>query len=234
MAGDSETQPLLTGATLVSAADFDVRLAESIVLVFDETLVPGKGRMRRARRGRHPFRSVGSLADGVDIVVTPGPGAPVAAVTVEFLAAFGVTQLISVGTAGKLTPDGPKTRVVGRAVSDEGTSGHYGANLEPSAGLTASLLSVIGGSAATTATTDVPFRQTPDKLRSHRAVADLIEMECAAIFSAAHAFGIQAAALLVTSDVFGERDWSRSDPVETQLALTQAVDTAVHVLAQSR
>jgi len=229
---DSRSEPALTGATLAAASGFDLDLATSAVLVFDQGLVPAKARSRRHRRSSHPFRSVGSLSNGVDIVVAPGPGSPVAAVTVEFLAAFGVTRLISVGTAGRLVPDGPSTRVVGQAVSDEGTSCHYGDDLRPDQDLLAALLTEQGGSAGVALTTDVPFRQTPRRLRSHSEVADLIEMECAAIFSSARAFNIRAGAILVVSDTFGRHDWTRSDPAETLTALGRAVEVSAKVLAQ--
>lgn len=233
MEGEGTAEPALTGASMAVASGFDIALAEAVVLVYEDSLVPRRAKRGRFRRGSHPFRSVGRLAATVDIVVAAGPGAPVAAVTVEFLAAFGVRRLISVGRAGLLnTQTDARIHVVDRAVSDEGTSCHYGGNPTAHEGLTAAVLAEVGGSPSATLTTDVPFRHTPNRLRAHRSAAHLVEMECAAVFSAARMFDIEATAILVVSDVFGEHEWTRSEQGNTELALRDAITLATGVLTR--
>lgn len=215
---------------MAAAAGFDVDLAEAVVLVYDEALLPRSARRRRNHRGTHPFRSVARMSEAVDLVVASGPGSPVAAVTVEFLAALGARRIVSVGRAGLLRPPEARIHVVDRAVSDEGTSRHYSDDLTAAEDLTAALTAAVKGLPSVTLTTDVPFRHTQDRLRAHRSVAGLVEMECAATFSAARMFGIEAGALLVVSDVFGEHEWSSRPSAETDAALSDAVELAANVL----
>ncbi len=249
MVADEDGEPALTGARLAQVNNFDLELAPSVVLVYDQSLVPPRATKRHHRVRTHPFRRVGSLARSVDIVVAAGPGAPVAAITVEFLAAMGVRRIVTVGQAGLLNTNersandppandrSPDDRspcdlyVISRAESDEGTSLYYSKNLAADAGLTSKLSATLGGCLGVTLTTDVPFRHTPARLGSHRARADLVEMECAAVFSAAQHFGLAAGAVLVTSDVFGDTGWRQLEPATVKRSLQYAVQKASTVLA---
>lgn len=246
MVADEDSPPALTGARMVQVNNFDLELAPSVVLVYDQSLVPPRATKRHHRSSRHPFRQVGSLESGVDIVVAPGSGAPVAAITVEFLAAMGVEQIVTVGQAGLLSSKELSTNdpspndhspdnqyVISRAESDEGTSRFYSDNLAADAGLTSNLSSALDGCLGVTLTTDVPFRHTPSRLRAHRARADLVEMECAAVFSAAHHFGVVAGAVLVVSDVFDDTGWRQLEPAKVKRSLQQAVQKGGTVLAHS-
>jgi uridine phosphorylase len=239
------SEPALSAVTMAAAARLRPRVAPAVVLVFDETLVPGSrvarahGLVRTLRRGPgtysdpRPFRRVTEIREGVSLVCAPGPGAPVAAITVEFLAAFGVRRIIAVGTAGDLHGAASATAVpVGLAVSDEGTSKHYGADLRADEELTVLLASRLGRSPVATVTTDVPFRHTPDRLARHRSQALVIEMECAAVFAAARTFDIRAAALLVVADRFSEDTWHLPDGEATRRELARTIDVAADVLSR--
>lgn len=232
----NDADPALTAAAMRDHFGFDLELAPSVVLIFDTSLMPARATTRAQRKATHPFRQVGTLGDGVDMVVAAGPGAPVAAITVEFFAAFGVHQLISVGTAGYLSAgDGPLPRhsVIGQAASDEGTSAYYGTDLTANTELTNALVDLAGGPSRTALTTDVPFRHTPDRLAVHRQRADLVEMECAALFASARYFGLGAGSLLVTSDVFDHREWRPLPRRDVTTALHDGVRIASQVLAPS-
>jgi len=228
-------EPALTATTMLAQGTTSLTVAPSVVLVFEPSLVPVR-RIQRAGRKPHPFRAVGKAAPGVDIVAAQGPGAPVAAITVEFLAALGVRDLILVGTAGALSNDpgvglDGSVAVVTEARSDEGTSIHYGAHHQPNADLTAALQQNHPQSNVVTMTTDVPFRHTPERLAEHREQADVIEMEAAAVFAAANFFDVRAAALLVCSDVFGTvRPWYALNPQRTAQGLRNGVEAAVATL----
>jgi uridine phosphorylase len=219
---------------MAEAFNYDLELAEAVVLVFDTSLVPARSTTRTQRRARHPFRSIGTLAEGVDIVVAAGPGAPVAAITVDFLVHFGAKRIIAVGSAGVLAPTEPAPHhiVIERAESDEGTSAHYSADLHADVVLTTALVALVGASPRVTVTTDVPFRHTPARLAAHRARASVIEMECAALFASANAAGIAAAALLVPSDTFGTDRWVPAE-VDLSANMQTAVTTATQALLTS-
>lgn len=227
-------EPMLNGKRLADASGFDLALPQSVVLVFDEGLVP-RSRLRSLKStDPRPFRSVAAIDAGVAVVAAMGPGAPVAAVTVELLAALGVRQIVSVGTAGRLSASGqdPSLHLAERAVSDEGTSVHYGATLVPDHGLLDLLHSLTGASKSVTLTTDVPFRHTADRLAQHRNQAELVEMEVAAIYAAAHHHRVAAASLLVISDEFGTSDWEPIAGPEVTAMLSTAVQTACQALSQ--
>jgi len=213
---------------------FDLELAPSVLLVFDAALVPACSTTRVQRKALHPFRQVGSLHDGVDIVLAAGPGAPVAAITVEFLAHFGARTIVSVGTAGRLSEQDSESttvhNVVASAVSDEGTSGHYSTDLTADRALTAALAEIAGVAPCTTLTTDAPFRHTPARLNQHRQHAQVTEMECAALFAASHHFDVRTAALLTTSDEFADEGWRPLNRRVVNDALHEAVAIGTQVL----
>ena len=210
MTSDSEP-PVLSAELMATTFAWDLTLAPSVVVFWDPSFLPRKARPRR--RAEHPFRIVASLADGVDAVVATGPGSPVAAITAEFLAAFGVERSVAVGSAGLLHHDGPNHPVVAdRAESDEATSIHYRGHLHPDPQLTQALINRVGGPPVTALTTDVPFRHTPKRLVAHRARAHVVEMECASFFAASHHVGLASGALLVPSDVFSQDGWHPLEP----------------------
>lgn len=227
----NNAEPALTGRSMAQSAGFDIQLEPSVVLVYDQSLVPARASKRHHRTSNHPFRQVGTLDQGVDIVVATGPGAPVAGITIEFLAAFGVQRVVTVGSAGLLMPGPQNLTAITRAESDEGTSQHYGGHLTADPQLTAALTIRFGTDARVTLTTDAPFRHTPERLASHRNRASLVEMECAAIFAAAHHFGLQAASILVPSDVFELSGWRQFESHGGRTGLDDAVAVAMQVLA---
>ena len=240
MAADERGTPALSAQAMIDALGYDAELAKSVVLVYDAGLLPPRSTTRKQQRSRHPFRQIGSLSNDVDIVVAAGPGAPVAAITVAFLAAFGVEQIVAVGTAGHLDTESPTSPpelhyVIDRAESDEGTSAHYSDDLTADRHLVTGLGKWFEGPPRIALTTDVPFRHTPTRLASHRERADVVEMECAALFAAAHHFSIAAAAVLVLSDLFDGNQWSLvADSPARAKALQRAVTVAANVLAEPR
>lgn len=234
--------PVLTAQAMIDAHGFDLEPASSVVVVFDEALMTG----RRRRRGRHPFRQVtnvpGRWPNPVDQVLASGPGAAVAAVTVEFLAAFGVRRIVAVGTAGILDASTPRLLdrplVVARAESDDGTSRHYHTTGDIAANeeLTAALVDGLVGESVVAMTTDVPFRHTPARLAEHRRRADVVEMEAAALFAAARRLGVAAGAVVVASDRFIGDSWyaGPGEPAAPSLPdrMRSAVDGAIRVLGE--
>lgn len=224
-------EPALTAAVMAHHAGFDLTLPQSIILVFDESLVP-RVRRRSRRPSSHPFRRIAELDDGLAVVCAAGPGAPSAAVAIEFIAAFGAQRVVSVGTAGDLHGRVSGTHPVGATVSDEGTSPHYGTDTSPDPSIVAALAEVTSNQPLTALTTDVPFRHTPTRLKQHRDVADVVEMECAAIFAVARARDLRAGSLVVISDHFEDSTWRLNDRTATRTRLDEAVALATATLSR--
>jgi uridine phosphorylase len=72
-------------------------------------------------------RLLGETGGRIAVAGGFGVGAPAAVLCLEALVAFGVTQFLSIGTAGTLQPDVKVGSIVvcDRAIRDEGTSHHY-------------------------------------------------------------------------------------------------------------
>lgn len=127
-------------------------------------------------------------------------GAPYAVLIAEQMFAAGCKMLISITSAGQITPVGPTPYfvVIDRALRDEGTSHHY---VPPSefivacpelVGQAVEALRNAGCSihVGATWTTDAPFRETQraiDAARSNGVLA--VEMEAAALYAFAQARG---------------------------------------------
>jgi uridine phosphorylase len=158
------------------------------------------GRARRAA-GWACYHTEMDVTDhaGITIgIVGLAVGAPFAVLVAEQLFVSGCKLLLSVTSAGQITPVGPTPYfvLIDRALRDEGTSHHY---LPPSIfaeadamladrvypALAALPVPVHRGSAWTT---DAPYRETEDAIaaaRAHGALA--VEMEAAALYAFARA-----------------------------------------------
>jgi purine-nucleoside phosphorylase len=125
-------------------------------------------------------------------------GAPFAVLIAEALFASGCHLLISITSAGQITPAGkpPYFVVIDRALRDEGTSYHYAKPSEYSEAepqlvaaaeqvVRAKGLNVITGSSWTT---DAPFRETEEAIAAALSKGILaVEMEAAALYAFARA-----------------------------------------------
>jgi len=125
-------------------------------------------------------------------------GAPFAVLIAEELFASGCGLLVSITSAGQITPAGqlPYFVVIDRALRDEGTSYHYAVpseyseadpNLVATAAnaLKAKGVNVVTGSSWTT---DAPFRETEEAIAAARSKGILaVEMEAAALYAFARA-----------------------------------------------
>ena len=172
----------------------------------------------------------------------PGIGAPMAAATLEDLIACGLRRCLIVGTAGGLRPElAPGTLVLAdQALRDEGTSWHYlppARSVEASPSLVGELeraleASELSFARGTSWTTDAPYRETVEEVLAHRGAGVLsVEMEAAAVFAVAACRGIEAAALLVLSDVLDERGWvPRFFAPEVETGLSNAARIGLEVL----
>jgi uridine phosphorylase len=142
-------------------------------------------------------------------------GAPFAVLVAEELFASGCRLLVSVTSAGQITPAGPPPYfvIIDRALRDEGTSYHYAeaseyAEADPQLVVMASEAvrknghhAVVGSSW----TTDAPFRETSEAIQSARSKGVLaVEMEAAALYTFARAAGVQVLCLAHVTNTMGQ------------------------------
>src|SRR3984893_1120644 len=146
----------------------------------------------------HTQLDVFELAGQVVGIVGCAVGAPFAVLIAEELFASGCHFLISITSAGQITPAGkpPYFVVIDRALRDEGTSYHYAKPSEYSEAepqlvavaeraVRAKGVNVITGSSWTT---DAPFRETEEAIAAARSKGILaVEMEAAALYAFASA-----------------------------------------------
>jgi len=185
---------------------------------------------------------LGATANTVAVVGGLAVGAPSAVMLMEDLGAQGVRDFVIIGAAGGLQPTPAAGDVVlcDRALRDEGTSHHYlppGRWARPDQALTDELHGQISNtldlSRGSTWTTDAPYRETLEELRTYRAEGILtVEMEAAGLFAAAEVRGYSSAAAFVIADRLADTGWSgiiKTDEVRSQLAaIMQATITTLH------
>lgn len=171
-------------------------------------------------------------------IVPSAVGGPYAVLVAEQLFASGCTLLISVTSAGVITPLAapPYFVLIERAWRDEGTSGHYlppseWAYLDPQ--LSEDLVKALDGldepvHRGATWTTDAPFRETPSAIASAAAAGvHAVEMEAASLYAYAHAAEERVVCVAHVTNamaVEGE-DFEKGEDAGTQriLGLTDAI-----------
>ncbi|MDR2340445.1 MAG: hypothetical protein LBF40_10010 [Deltaproteobacteria bacterium] len=144
----------------------------------------------------------------------PVLGSAMAVMALEVLIGGGAGRILFAGFAGSLSeglaigdlfqPD--------NALSSEGTSQHYPAELAPDPGLYGTLREKAGAAGCfrpgTVWSTDGPLRETKElRDSSVKAGAIAVEMEVSALFAAARFRGAALAALLLITDSFGKDGW---------------------------
>ncbi len=142
------------------------------------------------------------VLDGVQFGIVGGAvGAPFAVLVAEEMFVSGCEFLISVTSAGQISPAGPPPYfvLIERALRDEGTSHHY-TPPAPYSELNPDLHKLLQNTFEDDAvpkvnrgvvwTTDAPFRETATEIERHRSAGILaVEMEAAALYAFAEATG---------------------------------------------
>jgi len=133
-------------------------------------------------------------------------GAPFAVLVAEELFASGCGLLLSLTSAGQITPAGPTPYfvVIDSAMRDEGTSYHYA---EPSdyADADARLVSKARAALSRIDMADAPFRETSEAIEAARSQGILaVEMEAAALYSFARVIGAQILCLAHVTHMMGQ------------------------------
>ena len=159
-------------------------------------------------------------------------GAPFAVLVAEELFACGCRFLLSVTSAGQITPSAPPPYfvIIDRALRDEGTSHHYAPPSEygvadaqlvdmASRALQDKKQHVVVGS---TWTTDAPFRETAEAIDAARSKGALaVEMEAAALYTFAAAAGVKVLCLAHVTNTMGQagQDFEKGEADGTTDAL---------------
>ena len=155
------------------------------------------------------------LASGQFGIVGCAVGAPFAVLIAEELFVSGCQLLISITSAGQITPAGspPYFVIIDRALRDEGTSYHYAppdefAVADPGLIDKASKALEASGPRAVTGaswTTDAPFRETAEAIEAARAKGVLaVEMEAAALYTLARVIGVRILCLAHVTNTMGQ------------------------------
>jgi uridine phosphorylase len=193
-----------------------------------------------------PFTSLHTVRANRSICTFAGPalGAPVAAMVVEILAAFGARRIIAVGSCGSLHEELKVGHLIvpEKAFSDEGVSSHYplrGKLVKPSQAIVQELQSLCEvrrhkWTSGQVWTTEAPFRETPQKIRKfQRKQAIAVEMELSAFFKVCNFYGIEVGALLVVSDELFSFRWNSGySTKQYRQSLLNATEVAVNVLTK--
>jgi uridine phosphorylase len=142
-------------------------------------------------------------------------GAPFAVLIAEELFASGCRFLVSITSAGQITPAGqpPYFVIIDRALRDEGTSDHYAVPAEYShadpalVAMAADALKSKGLPVAVGSswTTDAPFRETAEAIEAARSKGALaVEMEAAALYAFAQAANRQVLCVAHVTNTMGQ------------------------------
>ena len=142
-------------------------------------------------------------------------GAPFAVLIAEELFASGCQLLVSITSAGQVTPAGPTPYfvIIDRALRDEGTSYHYAAPSEyghADPGLVAMAVEAFKSkglpvTVGASWTTDAPFRETAEAIAAARSKGVLaVEMEAAALYAFAQAANRQVLCLAHVTNTMGQ------------------------------
>jgi uridine phosphorylase len=159
-------------------------------------------------------------------------GAPFAVLIAEELFASGCTLLLSLTSAGQITPAGstPYFVIIDRALRDEGTSYHYAppseyAEADPRLVALAAGALTRGGrhfAVGSSWTTDAPFRETAEAIAAARSKGVLaVEMEAAALYTFARKAGVNVLCLAHVTNTMGQAgdDFEKGEADGTAAAL---------------
>ena len=169
-------------------------------------------------------------------------GASFAVLVAEELAESGCRFIVSLTSAGQITPAGPPPYfvIIDRAMRDEGASYHY---IPPSVFADGDPALVAAAAKALSAlpqrcvvgaswTTDAPFRETAEAIEAAQAKNILaVEMEASALYALAQAKGVRVLCLAHVTNTMGQAaidfEKGEADGTTDALAVLERVVTAL-------
>lgn len=187
-------------------------------------------------------RALWTLNDLPACYLYGGAGAPMAADTVETLAALGVKNIVSVGLCGGFSDKVHAGEIIvpEKAFVEEGTSLHYYDGIVSASPDEEYLKAVSGALEKRThpiVSMDAPYRQTFKKEAEWRRLGAVgVEMETSAVFSVSKYLGLRAISLLMVSDIHpieeGAPEWSWRMTNELRRDLVQAGFEAARLITE--
>ncbi|MDJ0720432.1 MAG: nucleoside phosphorylase [Desulfobacterales bacterium] len=174
----------------------------------------------------------------------PFMGAPMAAMLLETLAAWGARRFVFVGWCGALVSSVQSGDVVVPcgAYAEEGTTPAYGGSASRVPAVSAEFQAAlnnhlkqngVNGREGWIWTTDAVFRETADKVRYYRDRGALaVEMELSALFTVGRLLDIELGAVLVVSDELSTLKWRPGFKSERFQAACAAVCEAIATYAE--
>jgi len=196
-------------------ARFFRRAEPTILVCFEERVYKSLARKKNVEGERKiigiPYRKLKGSKSAIAYI---GVGAPMAAIGIEMLISLGVKKIVFFGSAGGIDPKLSIGDICmcARALPDDGTSRSYipaKKSFNASKKLTTELKGELDiTNEITVFTTDAFFMETPEKIRRFSSLgAQAVEMEAAAIFAIAEHRRVEAAGVLVVSDLLTEKGW---------------------------
>ena len=201
-----------------------IQLPSRAILCF----IPGLSTFLHKSQSRFLYKQIPSSLIGFNIDVYKkqdtsiaiashfGIGAPAAVVCMEKLRVLGVKDFISIGIVGSLSSNlsvGSKVICV-KSLRDEGCSYHYikpslFVEIEKNTERISKLIKSLKLKEVVSWTTDAPFRETKEELKKLTDLGvDCVEMESAALMSAAQYYKLSAYCLGVVSDQLLPNKWN--------------------------
>lgn len=158
------------------------------------------------------------IEEKIIVCYNPGIGSPAAVDIAEQMIAFGMNEIISVGTAGAISPKLNHGDIVvcSSALIKEGTSTHYIAGpriSRPDKQLTKELSNYLNSVGLNTHngrtwTTDAPFMETIEDIMKHQSEGVItVEMEASALFTLGNYRKVPVSAIFIVSDLLGTGVW---------------------------
>ena len=155
------------------------------------------------------------------VVINPGIGAPLAAVTLEVMIALGCRKFMACGSCGVLKSEIKDGIVIipASALRDEGTSYHYlppSRTVEMNPMVVAKLEAVLQKhhvryETGKTWTTDAIYRETKGRIAQMKEEGCIaVDMECAALLSVAKFRDVRLGQYITASDDVSGDEWDRT------------------------
>ncbi len=192
---------------------------EGAIICYEKSLIDYIVKRYKPKKFRFICGDFYLIDDKIGVVGNFGFGAPVAAVVLEELIAFGVKKFITIGAAGTLSKNLKIGDIVlcEKAIRDEGTSYHYFKYAKyayPSEKMLAKIKKFLDESGqkyfiGPSWTIDAFYRETVGEAEYYRKEGVLtIEMEASALFSVAKYRKVEIAAIFAISDLHYGLEWT--------------------------
>lgn len=191
---------------------------EGVVICYEKSLIDYIVKKYNPKKYRFICGDFYLINNKIGVAGNFGFGAPIAAMVMEEMIAFGVKKFITIGAAGTLSRHLKIGDIVlcDKAIRDEGTSHHYFRYAKysyPSPGMFAKIKKMLDESGqkyftGQSWTIDAFYRETIEEAKKYQKEGVLtIEMEASALFAVAKYRKAEIAAIFAVSDSHATPEW---------------------------